>query len=84
MSIDCTPSYVLMGSAMVRIESGGQIREWQTPMSGYESEWREIIDVLSGERGPRYSLPRVIEDIDFALDIADQADQLMFSVGTND
>ena len=81
MTIDCTPSYVLMGSATVRIESGGQVREWQTSVSGYESEWREIIDVLSGEKGPRYSLQRVIDDIDFALDIADQADQLMSSAG---
>ena len=81
MTIECTPSYVLMGSATVRIESGGLIREWQTPTSGYETEWREIIDVLSGATLPRYSLDRVIADIDFALDLADQADALIFSVG---
>jgi len=61
------PSYVLSGSAKVRVTSPEGVREFSGQLSAYEAEWEEIIAIVSGARQPRYPISRIEDDLKFAL-----------------
>ena len=69
-----TPSYVQAGSASAIIrDSHGERHIAAAACNGYEGEWRELHDVVSGAAGPRYPLTDLVDDLTFAIDIADGA-----------
>lgn len=81
LTVDFTPSYVQAGSAMAtfsRRSGSGQDHGWETTShgpfgyNGYEGEWRELAALARGTRQPP-SAGTLIDDLTFALDIADAA-----------
>lgn len=71
LRIDFTPSYVQAGSAVATFT-----RDSKTTIhgpfdhNGYEGEWRELAALASGTKQPP-SAQTLIDDLTFALDIAD-------------
>ncbi|NQX26486.1 Gfo/Idh/MocA family oxidoreductase [Microbacteriaceae bacterium VKM Ac-2854] len=72
-AVEFTPSYVQAGSATATITSGGvETRILAADHNGYEGEWREIALAAEG-RTPRLAAEVLIDDLRFALDIAEKA-----------
>lgn len=71
------PSYVLAGSATAELGNHDARSVWQYPENGYQAEWRHVADVVA--RGARLSisLQDVVDDLLFALDIAEGAARLI-------
>ena len=60
LAVFFTPSYVHAGSASATIrDSHGERHIAAVAFNGYEGEWRELHDVVSGAAGPRYPLTRL-------------------------
>lgn len=76
LHIDFPPSYVLAGSARVELESAGASRLFHEPTSGYEAEWLTVHRLAVGE-APGSHASDAAEDLAFALDLADAADELL-------
>ncbi len=74
LAVVFTPSYVHAGSASATIrDSHGERHIAAAACNGYEGEWRELHDVVSGAADPRYPLRDLVDDVTFASDIADGA-----------
>jgi hypothetical protein len=74
LAVFFTPSYVHAGSASATIrDSHGERHIAAAACNGYEGEWRELHDVVSGAADPRYPLRDLVDDLTFASDIADGA-----------
>jgi len=73
------PSYVHAGSATTSLYRADQSRTFG-PVShnGYEGEWRHLAGVVRGEHAPP-DLTTLIDDLRFAIAVADQATQLVRS-----
>ncbi len=71
------PSYVLAGSATAELSSSGARSVWQYPENGYQAEWRHTADVAERVAKPSITLKDVVDDLLFALDIADGAARLI-------
>lgn len=73
LTIDFGPSYVHAGSGVGRLTRDGRTTEYGPyPENGYEREWRYVGALARGE-APRPDIRRVLDDLVFALDIADGA-----------
>lgn len=70
--IEFQPSYVLSGSAVVRVTVGGEVDEFSNDLAAYEAEWEEIIAVVSGAKRAHYDLARVSNDLRFSLAMIEQ------------
>ncbi len=70
-----TPSYVHSGSAVARLRTadGSQRVFGPYPSDGYEAEWRELMAILTDGATPRYGVQHLIDDVDYAIDLADLA-----------
>jgi myo-inositol 2-dehydrogenase / D-chiro-inositol 1-dehydrogenase len=68
------PSFVLAGSSRAELTSGGSTRVFEFDTNGYQNEWAVIYDAAVGTAEPLISLADVVDDIVFALDLADQVD----------
>jgi myo-inositol 2-dehydrogenase / D-chiro-inositol 1-dehydrogenase len=74
LSVSFTPSFVHAGSACATIrDRQGERRITASPYNGYESEWRELHDLVSGTATPRYPLSEIVADLMFATGVADEA-----------
>ncbi|MDR0849482.1 MAG: Gfo/Idh/MocA family oxidoreductase [Propionibacteriaceae bacterium] len=75
LDLSFPPSYVHGGSARSRVTTAdGSVRCWGPfAANGYEAEWRELIALLDGEKPPRYSLETLLDDIGYAITLADLA-----------
>ncbi|HUC21660.1 MAG TPA: Gfo/Idh/MocA family oxidoreductase [Streptosporangiaceae bacterium] len=74
MSVQFTPSYVHAGSASATITDRlGERHLAPQARNGYEGEWMELHDLVSGAATPRYPLGTIVDDLAFASDIADEA-----------
>ncbi|WP_426562112.1 Gfo/Idh/MocA family protein [Angustibacter sp. McL0619] len=73
LETEFTPSYVQAGSATTTLRTAGGTRSFgPDTFNGYEGEWREIAAIVN-EQAPAPDLPGLIEDLRFALKLADQA-----------
>jgi hypothetical protein len=82
LSISFPPSYVHAGPANVTITDRHGERRLATPAhNGYEGEWMELHNLVSGTAAPRYPLSTVVDDVAFAIDIADAAASAMLVGG---
>lgn len=71
LRIDFTPSYVQAGSAVATFTRGSQTTvHGPFEHNGYEGEWRELAALAAGTKQPP-SAQSLIDDLTFALDIAD-------------
>lgn len=71
--VEFTPSYVQAGSASGSVATAtSETRFAPADHNGYEGEWREIALVVGGAK-PRLAASVLIDDLRFALDIADKA-----------
>ena len=74
LSVSFTPSYVHAGSASATIrDRQGERHITALPFNGYEGEWRELHDLVSGAATPRYPLSEIVADLTFATGVADEA-----------
>jgi myo-inositol 2-dehydrogenase/D-chiro-inositol 1-dehydrogenase len=76
-----TPSYVHAGSATATITRGGVATTFGPyDHNGYEGEWRVLHDVVHGDRAHLPKLDDLVDDLTFAIDIADAATDLTTGV----
>jgi hypothetical protein len=71
------PSYVLAGSATAELRNSASHYVWQFSENGYQAEWRHTADVAERMVEPSITLQDVVDDLLFALDIADGAARLI-------
>jgi predicted dehydrogenase len=69
-----TPSYVQAGSATAVLRHGGETRVFGPfDHNGYEGEWRILADIVEGDRSHAPSLETLVDDLVFAVTIAEAA-----------
>jgi myo-inositol 2-dehydrogenase/D-chiro-inositol 1-dehydrogenase len=74
LHIDFTPSFVHAGSATVRFTDASGTRVFGGHShNGYEGEWRAIAAAVNGDASLVPAVEDLIEDITFALALADQS-----------
>ncbi|MEZ0494528.1 Gfo/Idh/MocA family protein [Kineococcus sp. TBRC 1896] len=77
LRVDFTPSYVPAGSATAVLRSADRSEVLGPhPANGYEAEWRFVADLVRGTADP-LDVRGLIDDLAFALDIADRAAALV-------
>ena len=69
------PSFVLAGSSKAELVRTDTTRVFEFGTNGYQCEWEMLHDAMTGEAEPFVSLDDVVNDIVYALDIADQVDR---------
>lgn len=74
---DFPPSFVLAGSSKAEVTGGGSTSVFEFATNGYQCEWESLHDAATGEAEPLVSLDDVVDDIRYALDLADQVDRLV-------
>jgi predicted dehydrogenase len=79
ITVEFPPSYVLAGSARATFRNGESQTVWRFAENGYQAEWRHVADVALGAASLAIRLEDVVEDLLFALKIADRAAELMFA-----
>jgi myo-inositol 2-dehydrogenase / D-chiro-inositol 1-dehydrogenase len=77
LTVDYPPSYVLAGSARAVLQRGSQSDSWQFAQNGYQAEWAQLADAASGRSPLRISVGEAVDDLFFALALADGCDRLM-------
>jgi myo-inositol 2-dehydrogenase / D-chiro-inositol 1-dehydrogenase len=77
LEAEFTPSYVQAGSAVSTLRSPAETRTFgPAPFNGYEGEWREIAAIVN-DQAPAPDLAGLIDDLRFALALADQAARIV-------
>ncbi|MFE0257622.1 Gfo/Idh/MocA family protein [Streptomyces sp. NPDC059010] len=78
LRVDYPPPYVLAGSARVTLtDTKGSACGWQFPSNGYQAEWLHLADVVEGRTELMMDVPTVLDDMLYALDMADDATALL-------
>jgi myo-inositol 2-dehydrogenase / D-chiro-inositol 1-dehydrogenase len=72
-----TPSFVLAGSARAELVTANSTRVFEYDTNGYQCEWAALYDAVVGNAEPLVSLSDVVDDITYALDLADQVERLV-------
>lgn len=74
LSMEFPPSYVHAGSGRARVRGIDGQDHFFGPYAadGYDAEWNELLAVMRGQ-APRYDLRHLVDDIVYAVDIADKA-----------
>lgn len=75
--VDWPPSYVLAGSATARLSRPDGDRRWRYPANGYQAEWAHLADVAEAKTELAIPVQSTVDDLLFALDLADRAEQLI-------
>lgn len=75
LRIDFTPSYVQAGSAVATLSAAdGSSRVFGPyPYNGYEGEWRTLHRVALGDTVGAPSLQSLVDDVTFAIDVAERS-----------
>ena len=68
------PSFVLAGSSRAELTTAGGTRVFEFDTNGYQNEWLEIYKAAVEGSDPMISLTDVVDDVVYALDLADQVD----------
>jgi hypothetical protein len=70
-------SYVLSGSARAEFVNRQGTRLFQFADNGYQRQWMALHAAVVGDGDPLVSLDEVVDDITYALELADQVDALL-------
>ncbi|MCX5240401.1 Gfo/Idh/MocA family oxidoreductase [Streptomyces prunicolor] len=82
LQLDFTPSYVRAGSATAALRTADdEHRFGPYPSNGYEAEWQHLADLAHRTAVPRYDVGRLVDDLAYAIDIADRAATVQHSEG---
>jgi predicted dehydrogenase len=71
------PSYVLAGSSTAGLATAAGRTSWQYPVNGYQAEWLHLADIVNGRAEPAVPVQDAVEDLLYALQIADGAEKLI-------
>lgn len=71
------PSYVMAGSARVELSGPSGTLVFQSGINGYQKLWQAISDTVRHDALPPIPLDTAIDDLGFALDLADSIDYLL-------
>lgn len=77
LRVQFPPSYVLAGSARAEIVGKGSTTVFEYDHNGYQAQWRHLHAVAAGEEPPLVPLAQAVDDLVFALDLADRVDELL-------
>jgi predicted dehydrogenase len=69
------PSFVLAGSARAEVCGTRPTTVFEFDTNGYQEQWKMLHSIAIGDAEPLASLAEVVDDIVYALDLADQADR---------
>ena len=69
------PSYVLAGSARAELLSKDATTVFQFEENGYQRQWAALHDAATGLAEPIVTVRDAVDDIIYALDLADQVDR---------
>lgn len=73
IDIDFPPSYVLAGSGTAISADRHGSRSFRSAINGYQAQWLHLHDIVTGRAAPLVPLAEAVEDLQFALDLADRA-----------
>ena len=73
------PSYVLAGSATATLATATSSTSWLYPHNGYQAEWMHLADVVSGRAELSVPVQTAVDDMLYALQIADGVDSLLLA-----
>ena len=71
------PSFVLAGSSRAELTTADSTHVFEFPTNGYQCEWEALYAAAVENSEPIVSLGDVIDDITYALDLADQVERLV-------
>lgn len=77
LHVDFPPSYVLAGSGTGSFTDRSGSRTVHFVENGYQAQWLHLHDIVTGKSAPMVSLADAVEDLQFALDLADRAAQFL-------
>lgn len=77
LHVDFSPSYVLAGSATATFTDRSGSRSFRFGDNGYQAQWLHLHDVVTGASAPEVSLADAVEDLQFAIDLAERAAQFL-------
>jgi myo-inositol 2-dehydrogenase / D-chiro-inositol 1-dehydrogenase len=77
LSVQFPPSYVQAGSASATLTAPGSRQVWRFPINGYQAEWMHVADVARGRAELIIPVQTAVDDLEFALELADQAAALL-------
>ena len=69
------PSFVLAGSSKAELIGADSTRTFEFDTNGYQCEWDALHDAATGKTEPLISLGEVVDDVIYALDLAEQVDR---------
>lgn len=73
LEVDFPPSYVMAGSGSATLAGRSSTRGFVYDENGYQAQWRNLHDVVTGAAAPLASLEDAVADLEFALDLVDRA-----------
>lgn len=71
------PSFVLAGSSRAELVTADSTRVFEFDTNGYQCEWAALYDAAVGDAEALVSLVEVVDDITYALDLADQVERMV-------
>ena len=74
LHVSFPPSYVLAGSAQVLLRAPPTTTSWRFTHNGYQAEWQHLADVVDGRAELAIPLQTAVDDMTYALDIAERAE----------
>jgi myo-inositol 2-dehydrogenase / D-chiro-inositol 1-dehydrogenase len=77
LRVNFPPSFVLAGSSKAQLIGADSTRTFEFDTNGYQCQWDALHDAATGKAEPLVSLGEVVDDITYALDLADQVDRLL-------
>ena len=77
LHVQFPPSYVLAGSATSTLSTSESQSVWQYPVNGYQQEWLHLSDVVNGRAELAPPVQTAVDDLLYALHLADGADTLI-------
>jgi myo-inositol 2-dehydrogenase/D-chiro-inositol 1-dehydrogenase len=77
LHVQFPPSYVLAGSATATVATATSQTSWRYPRNGYQAEWLHLADVAEGRSELAIPVQEAVDDLLYALRLADGADALI-------
>jgi hypothetical protein len=71
------PSYVTAGSSRAELRGRDATTVFELERNGYQGQWLALHDVVTNGTAPAIPLAVAVDDIVYALDLADQVDRLL-------
>jgi myo-inositol 2-dehydrogenase / D-chiro-inositol 1-dehydrogenase len=77
LTVSFPPSYVQAGSSTATLSGKDGRRSWRLPFNGYQAEWMHLADVVQGRSELMIPVQTAVDDLVYALDLADRAVSLV-------